>query len=229
MLPVTAGIKAIQIARANPVINFLIRLGILGVVVIGSYYLIRTLVKKVVNDRRLKKETNNVGSADRAGKINLAAQLFRKGFFPYGEPKWGSIFWDGTDEETVYQAAAMMHKYGISMAEVSRSYKAMNPENDLLTDLQRELNADELARFYDILQGGSLNGLTFNRKVWAYRSTPLLNDKLQPVGQLRPGTIIGNMSEILVTPSGKNYISIHRKGRQLFVNAADVRQKQVAA
>jgi hypothetical protein len=228
MLPIKAGIKAIRIANASPVINFLIRLGILGVVAIGSYYLIRTLVRKWDQDRRLKKETAKVGSADRSGKINLIAQLFRKGFFPYGEPKWGHVFWDGTDEEAVYEAAAMMHKYGITMAEVSRSYQAMNPRNNLLTDLQRELSADELARFYDILQGGSLNGLTFNRKIWAYRSTPVLNRKLEPVGSLKPGTVIGNMSEILVTPGGKNYVSFYRKGRQLFVNAADLRQKQAA-
>ena len=228
MLPIRAAARAVQVANANPVINFLIRLGILGVVVIGSYYLVRTLVRKWSNERRLRKETAHAGSADRSGKINLIAQLLRKGFFPYGEPKWGHVFWDGTDEEAVYQAAAMMHKYGITIAEVSRSYKAMNPHNELLTDLQRELSADELARFYDILQGGSLNGLRFNKKVWAYRATPVLDAKLQPVGQLKPGAIIGNMQEILVTPGGKNYVSFYRKGRQLFVNAADLRQKTAA-
>lgn len=230
MLPIKAGFKAIQIANANPVINLLIRLGILGVVLIGSYYLVRTMVKKWSNDRRLKKEAANVGSATRAGKINLVAQLLRKGFFPYGEPKWGHIFWDGTNEDAVYEAAAMMHKYNITIAEVSQSYQAMNPGNNLINDLQRELNADELAKFYDILQGGSLNGLRFNKKVWAYRSTPVYNSELKPVGKLKPGTIIGNMSEFLITPGGKNYVSFYRTRKngdkvQLFVNTADLKQK----
>ena len=230
MLPVvSAGMKAIQIAKANPVINFLIRLGILGVVAIGSYYLIRTMVRKWSTERNLKKETKNAGTTDRAGKINLIAQLFRQGFFPLGEPRWGHIFWDGTDEKHVWKAAALMHKHGISMSEVAPSYKAMNPHNDLLTDLQRELDGDQLAKFYDILQGGTLNGLTFQKKAWTYRTTPVLNQQLKPVGKFRPGAVIGNTTEMLVTPSGKTYVSFYRKGQQLFVNAADVKQKQTAA
>jgi len=207
----TVAIKAIQ----NPFIQLLLKLGIVGVVAIGSYL----LLKKQINKWRTKSETKNVGVSTREGIINQIAQMFRNGFFPLGEPKWGHIFPDGTVEETIYQAAAVMYKNRISFAEVSKAYNRLYPSQDLLTDFQRELSNSEQQKFYDILSGGSINGIRFNQKMLTTKPAVVYNHLMFPVGKLRPRLRIGNMQEARVdTRNGKTYYGFRRNGKTLFIS-----------
>lgn len=86
-------------------------------------------------------ENNATNDSGKTVDKNTVARSFRSGMNPSGYP--GLFHVDGTDENTIYQAAT--DSAGI-FSDVSRVYSDLYKGDSLLGDLTGELDGEELAR-----------------------------------------------------------------------------------
>lgn len=125
------------------------------VLILGGGVAAFILGKKLFNSIRANIEENQYykpdKNTDNSQKQSIASQLavkFSAAFNPSGNSWMRSI--DQTDEKAIFQCARDMNKNKIPWSMVSTAYKG-TIGRDLLSDLQSELDANELNLFNSIL------------------------------------------------------------------------------
>ena len=221
MLPILAASGAL-----DGVIKILVRAGILAITAIGSFF----LIKKVVKKAKYTNEIKRVGDDSRLGKANAFARSLYSAFFPMGEIM-SDIFGDGTDEDLIFEIAADMYRNRINFSDVSNAYKSLY-NRKLLQDLQGELDPRQYAKFNDIIQGGKLNGIGFNERIITRRATYLYaGATMRAVGKAERGIQLGTMIDAKVNHlNGKMFYGFFRDNKKMYVpaNAVIASRKKVA-
>ena len=156
----------------------------------GTYFIVNKLMQDAKRNAALK-EYGNPNSVN--GMAATFATQFYNAMYSTWE-WWNDMMGDGTDEDIIYRTAGEMYRTRITLHDVAQKYKALY-NKDLLQDLQRELDAEELQAFNRMLSSGLAGAASLaavpHRMATAIRAT-ILNERLQPVHQVPANTILGD-------------------------------------
>jgi hypothetical protein len=106
--------------------------GGLAVIIVG---------RKLYKDYKRRKSLN-----DQSPEAQIARE-FQNAMHPSGLPKWIP---DGTNEEKIFELARKIKESNLQFKDVASNYKNIY-KDELMTELQNELDTDELTKFQSLL------------------------------------------------------------------------------
>ncbi|GJM64900.1 hypothetical protein [Persicobacter diffluens] len=113
----------------------------------GVAYMGYRLVKGTVDKAKYNNAVAAVGTDGKKGLAVEYASLLNAAFNNLG---WG--WFDGTDEDLVYEVATQMFKNGVDFQTVANMYKNVYGD-ELLQEIDAELDDGEKLKFFNILRG----------------------------------------------------------------------------
>lgn len=110
-------------------------------------------IKNVINNAQQNNEIKKLDDGTPRGLATEYAMTLYSAFFQSGAEWISDWFGDGTNQKLVYEVGKSMYKNNMSLTTVSKSYKNLY-NRILFEDLQKELSADEQAKFRSIISSG---------------------------------------------------------------------------
>lgn len=221
-MAIPAAIAAVEAAKKYVPQNIprvVIQLGIGFVVLVGGLVIWR-LYKKGQQEKRRLREVQKVGAGTKEARaIEIAGLMY--GAMYRGWSWFNKMIGDGTNEETLMQAAVSMNSEGIPFGLVQQKYHLVHGE-DLWADIQRELDIEELALFQQALNTGvyTLDG---TETLVTTSETIVTSSQNDGAYKVPPNTTLGRYRGS-ITRDGvalQHYFSC-RTGKEYIVQASNV-------
>ena len=189
-----------------------------GFLVLGGGLIVWRIYKKGQAEKRRNKEVSKVGAGTKEARAVELASIMHTAMYRTWS-WWNKLVGDGTDEETLYNAAVAMNSEGIPFGLVSEKYRIVH-EEDLWQDLQNELGA-KIAVFQQALNQGfySLDGTA---SVTTRRTTMVQGNGKQY--RVEAGTLLGRYAGTISTQQGKPlfHLFLSDRGNEFQVPARNV-------
>lgn len=213
MFPAIIASKAV--AKSNLVAHAM-RFGIFAVLAIGSFLLIRKIVRRFQKNRYM----SEFGKNNKSGRAVQYASQFYQAMIS-GHEWFNDWFGDGTDEKLIYSTAQEIHQdKDVSLPDVSQAYKRLY-NRDLLIDLQKELDATQYKKFSEVMNSG-LSGLSAPMRLITSRSATIFNEQFQPLHMVPANVNLGHSYESIISNQGTYHI-FYYKGKARFVQDQTVK------
>ncbi|BDD04446.1 hypothetical protein [Aureibacter tunicatorum] len=119
---------------------------------IGVTVLLVNVIKKAADKARYNAAINVIGKDTKKGMATMLATQLYSAMYNSVLPTW---FPDGTNEVLIYKVAQEMHKHQITFDLVSDQYKKLYSGRQLLSDLESELDENEMRYMWSYLETGS--------------------------------------------------------------------------
>ncbi len=206
------------LAKGN-FIEFLLKGGFILVMAGASYFILRSVVRRI----RRNRVTNSFGNESPSGRAAQYAASFYSGIMVSGLEWLNDWVGDGTDTELIFSTARQVYEdQGVTLSDCVRQYRSLYNGRDLIIDLQKDLSASDFQKFNSIINEGLGSLPILENKLYSPTEAIVYNEQFQPIFITQPKTLFGWHVESIIQGNGTILHGFEYDGQTRYVNSQDV-------